>query len=318
MDTNENLVPTNVALTPAKNPVRSDHLTQPRIGPQPMIEYYYENQASYNHHQQNCFVFSALSSPFLPNVGVPSMNAGLQKQGNCIYYQLVNNEQEYGCLMSRDLPYIQNVSLSRTMYQRSVAMKYWPGNQFNSALYTGEGDSFRPLRAKRNNRKLVSTKMHPVQLLHQIFRKEAFVMEYERMNSGPSSQVRVTYKVNGRTYQAEATRLKEARRLCAKQVLRDQFPDLQIESDDDIPQPEYDAATFANKHPVQILYQIFRHESIGIHCEEEGAAHFAKHIFAFVIRGTEYRATAETIKEAKRRAAILALNDHLKKERSGY
>ncbi|KAL6951821.1 hypothetical protein U1Q18_050667 [Sarracenia purpurea var. burkii] len=54
----------------------------------------------------------------------------------------------------------------------------------------------------------MSSKMHPVQLLHQIFRKEAFVMEYERINDGPFSQVRVTYKVNGknvhgRGYQAK-------------------------------------------------------------------------------------------------------------------
>lgn len=154
--------------------------------------------------------------------------------------------------------------------------------------------------------------IHPVQLLHQLFRKEAFVMEYERVNDGPYSQVQVTYKVNEKTYHARAARLKEARRLCAKKVLRDQFPYLGVEKDSDIPEPEYDTRQFQNKHPVQILYQIFKYQPMQIHCDEEGAAHFAKHIFTFIIQGKQFTAKAETIKEAKRRAAILALNEYFK------
>lgn len=247
-------------------------------------------------------MFSTMSYPMMqqPNVTAPG-------QENCYYYQLINNVQGYRWIMPKNPVYVPNASYDNlgAGYSKEFDEAYYP---VESQHCKGDGEENNPPRQK------VSNKMHPVQLLHQIFRKEAFVMEYERINDGPFSQVRVTYKVNGKTYSAEATRLKEARRLCAKQVLHDQFPDLKIEMDNDIPQPEYDVKQFDNKHPVQILYQIFRYEPMEMHCEEEGAAHFAKHIFTFVIRGKKYVAKAETIKEAKRRAAILALNDYFKKD----
>lgn len=312
METENNLVPSDNSLKTNEEAAQSDHHTQPRTGLQPIIEYYYENQISYNNYQPNCLTLPTMSFPFLTNVSVPPTNIGHQKHDNYFYYQLMNNEQGYGCMIPRDLLYFQNVS-NQSLYNKYITMKCWPKGKSNSALYLGKGDSFRkPQRTVVQQQKL-SNKMHPVQLLHQLLRKEAFVMEYERMNGGPYSQVRVTYKVNGRMYHAEATRLKEARRLCAKYVLQDQFPDLEVESDNNIPQPEYDPVEFDKKHPVQILYQIFRDEPLEMHCEEEGAAHFAKHIFTFVIRGKKYQAKAETIKEAKRRAAILALNDNFKK-----
>lgn len=206
----------------------------------------------------------------------------------------------------------------RRRHRRKLEMD--EANKINSSQPGGDCDYGNV--ASRNsgmpNAAELNDKMHPVQLLHQIFRKEAFVMEYERINDGPFSRVQVTYKVNGRSYVSEATRLKEARRLCAKKVLGDLFPQFRIETDSNIPKPEYDPKRFANKHPVQILFQVFRQEPIEMHCEEEGAAHFAKHVFTFVIRGLKYRAKAETIKEAKRRAAILALNDYFKENGEGF
>lgn len=259
---------------------------------QPMMEYYYENQGCTN--QQ--IMFSTMSYPF--------MQQNATGEENCFYYQLFNNVQGYRWMMPKNPMYYSNGQWHETSEYKELEDFYPVESEYC------KGDGEKPVQSHQK----ISSKMHPVQLLHQIFRKEAFVMEYERINDGPFSQVRVTYKVNGKMYSAEATRLKEARRLCAKQVLRDQFPDLKIEMDNDIPQPEYDVKQFDNKHPVQILYQIFRYEPMEMHCEEEGAAHFAKHIFTFVIRGKKFIAKAETIKEAKRRAAILALNDYFKKE----
>lgn len=275
---------------------------------QPMMGYYYENEGYMN--QQNCIMFSTISYPYVQSYDVSSQD-DLQKIENCFYYQLCNNVQGYRLLPSKNQPYFQNMHLNQVYHQLNETTNeanYQPKPNSNFV----ERDTSQQFQRKKFNRQRLSNKMHPVQLLHQIFRKEAFVMEYERLNDGPFSHVRVTYKVNGHAYVSEATRLKEARRLCAKKVLRDQFPDLQIEQDNDIPEPQYDITQFDNKHPVQILYQIFRYESMEMHCEEEGAAHFAKHIFTFIIKGKKYQAKAETIKEAKRRAAILALNDYLK------
>ncbi len=310
---------------------------------QPIAEYCYKNQLY--EEPQNCVMFSAAavanlgapadlhSYPFVQTFNEPPLpqpNPG--KRSDYVYscYRLINDLRGYSWLVPKNYvstvgsPYFQNICFARNHRSENEpklgppAASKWRTNPV--AWYADDGAAAkreRSLRAtvKYDQQKL-GNKMHPVQLLHQLFRKEAFVMEYERVNDGPFSRVRVTYKVNGKSYVSEATRLKEARRLCAKQVLRDQFPDLQIESDTDIPQLEYDVSQFDNKHPVQILYQIFRYEPMEMHCEEEGAAHFAKHIFTFVIRGVKYRAKAETIKEAKRRAAILALNDYFKKSAS--
>lgn len=282
------------------------------------LDYYYDNQGCTN--QQNCFMFSTMSYPatFMQQNATAVESS---TQDNCVYYQLINNVQGYRWAMpaanKSNAAYYSNPSTA-------VAQRWIPSEDCGKDFVEGgeyyameshycKGDSLAEKQCDGLRPKM-SSKMHPVQLLHQIFRKEAFVMEYERINDGPFSQVRVTYKVNGKTYTAEATRLKEARRLCAKLVLRDQFPDLRVEVDNDIPEPEYDVKQFDNKHPVQILYQIFRYEPMEMHCEEEGAAHFAKHIFTFVIRGKKYQAKAETIKEAKRRAAIMALNEYFKKE----
>lgn len=307
-------------------------------------DYFYENQYD---HRQNCLLFSAVSYPY----AAPAA-CGADKRGDesYVYYQLTNNVHSYRWYLPKAAPQpahkrrqpaqlAQSAQLTQSLAQSTQSLAPSTQSLGQSAQPLAQlaqpfAQSAQPLaqlaqltqRLEWSPKKQrgaedgavgpakLSSKMHPVQLLHQIFRKEAFVMEYERINDGPFSRVRVTYKVNGRAYVAEATRLKEARRLCAKQVLRDQFPHLRVDSDDDIPRAEYDVGRFDNKHPVQILYQIFRYEPMEMHCEEEGAAHFAKHIFTFVIRGVQYQAKAETIKEAKRRAAILALNEYFKRE----
>jgi hypothetical protein len=204
-----NLLATKNCSTESTQQANSDYVTQPRI--QPMIEYYYENQGYSS--QPNCFMFSTMSYPFLPNLNIasPSSNS-VQKQENW-YYQFINNIQGYRWVIPRDASYFQNVSNGHLRpYREAGAVKYDTDNmKLSTPSYWCKGDSSKRLQSvKYNRQKVVSSKMHPVQLLHQIFRKEAFVMEYERINDGPFSQVRVTYKVNGKSYTAEATRLKEA------------------------------------------------------------------------------------------------------------
>lgn len=313
--------------------VQRQQLVQTLPSLQPGLDYYYEDPTYSADHHQNCLLFSAVSYPYA-TAATAAPGTGKHDE-SYVCYQLMNNVHSYRWYvpkMAQQLPRAayQHKAVARFSHQQAQLLHPRQQQRYQEEWSPTRkekmrGDRAMPVDADKEggpegdadgtaavSQIKVSNKMHPVQLLHQIFRKEAFVMEYERINDGPFSRVRVTYKVNGRAYVAEATRLKEARRLCAKQVLRDQLPHLDIESDDDIPRVEYDVTRFDNKHPVQILYQIFRYEPMEMHCEEEGAAHFAKHIFTFVIRGVQYKAKAETIKEAKRRAAILALNEYYK------
>lgn len=154
------------------------------------------------------------------------------------------------------------------------------------------------------------TRKHPVQLLCELYGKNGLQIECEFLNQPPFRKQKVTYTLLGRKFTAVSHTRDEAKRLCARRALLTLHPDLCDQLQEHVPRQEYDFGYRLNRrHPVDLVNYFFKSEPVLIETEKRGLSHFTTYTVSYMLRGRRYVATAEKQNEAKRRCAILVLND---------
>lgn len=151
---------------------------------------------------------------------------------------------------------------------------------------------------------------HPVQLLCELYGKNGLQIECEFLQQPPFRQQRVTYTLLGRKFVAVSHTRDEAKRLCARRALLALHPELADQLQEQVPRQQYDFGYRLNRrHPVDLVNYFFKSEPVLIETEKRGLSHFTKYTVSYLLRGRRYVATAEKQNEAKRRCALLVLND---------
>lgn len=154
------------------------------------------------------------------------------------------------------------------------------------------------------------TRKHPVQLLCELYGKNGLQIECEFLNQPPFRKQKVTYTLLGRKFTAVSHTRDEAKRLCARRALLTMHPELCDQLQEHVPRQEYDFGYRLNRrHPVDLVNYFFKSEPVLIETEKRGLSHFTTYTVSYMLRGQRYVATAEKQNEAKRRCAILVLND---------
>lgn len=184
-------------------------------------------------------------------------------------------------------------------------------------VYHSAGDRFtrrnreKP-QAEPNNK--VTVRKHPVQLLCEMYGKNGLQTECEFLcddsSTPPARRQKVTYTVLGQKFTAVSHTRDEAKRLCARKALMTLHPELRDQLQEQIPRQEYDFGDRLNcRHPVDLVSYFARNEHVMMETEKKGLSHFTTYTVTYAIRGRKYVATAEKQNEAKRRCAIMVLND---------
>lgn len=151
---------------------------------------------------------------------------------------------------------------------------------------------------------------HPVQLLCELYGKNGLQIECEFLNQPPFRKQKVTYTLLGRKFTAVSHTRDEAKRLCARRALLTLHPELCDQLQEHVPRQDYDFGYRLNRrHPVDLVNYFFKSEPVLIETEKRGLSHFTTYTVSYMLRGRRYVATAEKQNEAKRRCAILVLND---------
>lgn len=168
-----------------------------------------------------------------------------------------------------------------------------------------------PFSTGTRNRKsnAIAVRKHPVQQLCELHGRNGLRIECEFLGDRPTRRQKVTYTVMSRRFSAVSHTRDEAKRLAAKKALATLHPQLHDEHDQ-VPWQEYDFGDRLNRrHPVDLVGHFFRNEPIVMEINREGFSHFTNYTVTYTVRGRQYMATAEKQNEAKRRCAILVLND---------
>lgn len=154
---------------------------------------------------------------------------------------------------------------------------------------------------------------HPVQLLSELHNTDGLQIEYKTLGNKSSARQMVTYKIMGSTFSVISHSRDEAKRLAAKKVLKKLHPELYNDFDERIPRQEYNFGPRLNqRHPVDLMGQLLRNEPITVEISREGTSHATIYTVTYTVRGESFIAAAEKQNEAKRRCAILVLNEFYK------
>lgn len=191
---------------------------------------------------------------------------------------------------------------------KKQTFKIDPGRKYNTECYQQPENT--SCGAGSKSKSDVNMRKHPVQLLCELYGKNGLQIECEFICNTPFRKQKVTYTVMGRKFTAVSHTRDEAKRLCAKKVLTTLHPELHHELQEEIPKREYDFGYRLNRrHPVDLVNYFFKNEAVLIETERKGLSHFTSYTVHYIVRGRKYLASAEKQNEAKRRCAILVLND---------
>lgn len=249
-----------------------------------------------------------LNNSISRRVTIPRSNCTRNRSGENPYYELCDS-----CTKSykpSDV-YTKPKRLPRS-YMDGDDQKNDIKEPYCNSLLRKQTFKIEPGRSNCNEKSKTEANMrkHPVQLLCELYGKNGLQIECEFICSTPFRKQKVTYTVMGRKFTAISHTRDEAKRLCAKKVLMTLHPELQHELQEDIPKREYDFGYRLNRrHPVDLVNYFFKNEAVLIETEKKGLSHFTSYTVYYTVRGKKFVATAEKQNEAKRRCAILVLND---------